>query len=90
MDARKSSFFVFDFSFNKTENLTIDALHHFDYLLVESTDADDPRLVPYLSRDLKILDFVRGFHGFEMNKRVLFQMRFSPKIYILEQKKNRT
>ena len=74
---------LIDFSYNKTENLTIDDLRHFDYLLVESNDANDPRLLPYLARNFKILDFVRAFNGFEIYKRFLLKMRYTPKIYIL-------
>lgn len=72
-----------EFSYNKTENLTIDDLSHFDYLLVESNDSNDPRLLPYLAGKFQILDFVRAFNGFEIHKRFLLKMRYTPKIYIL-------
>jgi len=55
--------------------------------LVESTSDDDLRLIPYLSRGLQILDFVRGFNGFYIDKQFLLRMRYTPKIYILEKKK---
>lgn len=83
-------YLVVFYSYNKTENLTIDTLSHFDYLLVESTSTDDHRLLPYLSRNLQILDFIRGFDGFYIEKKVLLKMRYTPKIYILEKKKHQT
>jgi hypothetical protein len=76
------------FSYNKTENLTVDALSHFDYLLVESTSDEDHRLIPYLSRNLQIIDFIRGFNGFYLDKQFLLRMRYIPKIYLLEKKNN--
>ncbi len=79
---------MFNFSYNKTEDLTIDELSYFDYLLVESTSDEDIRLQPYLSRGLQIIDFVRGFNGFYIDKQLLLRMRYIPKIYILEKKKN--
>lgn len=72
------------FSYNKTENLTHDELSKFDYLLVESNSNDDSRLIPYLTRGLKILDYINGFNGFYREKRFLLKMRYQPKIYILE------
>lgn len=78
---------LFIFSYNKTENLTIDDLSHFDYLLVESASDNDHRLLPYLSRDLQIHDFIRGFNGFYLDKQFLLRMHYTPKIYILEKKK---
>ncbi|CAF1252561.1 unnamed protein product [Adineta steineri] len=74
--------------YNKTENLTIDDLSQFDYLLVEATNDDDHRLIPYLSRGHQIIDFVRGFNGFYIHRQFLLRMRFTPKIYMLEKKKN--
>ncbi|CAF1339845.1 unnamed protein product [Rotaria sordida] len=74
-------------TYNKTENLTIDELSHFDYLLVESTSDEDVHLNPYLSRNLQIIDFIRGFNGFYIDKQLLLRMRYTPKIYILEKKK---
>ncbi|CAF2861306.1 unnamed protein product [Rotaria sp. Silwood2] len=73
--------------YNKTENLTIDELSHFDYLLVESTSDEDIRLTPYLSRNLQIIDFVRGFNGFYIDKQFLLRMRYIPKVYILGKNK---
>ncbi|CAF3678989.1 unnamed protein product [Rotaria sp. Silwood1] len=73
--------------YNKTENLTIDELSHFDYLLVESSNDEDIRLNSYLSYNLQIIDFVRGFNGFYIDKQLLLRMRYTPKIYILEKKK---
>ena len=67
--------------------MTIDALLHFDYLLVESSDDEDTRLNPYLTRGLRILDFVRGFNGFYIDAQILLRMRYTPKIYLLEKKK---
>ena len=79
--------YFFSFSYNKTENLSIDELSQFDYLLVESTSDEDQRLTPYLSHNLQIMDFARGFNGFFLDKKYLLRMRYSPKIYILEKKK---
>jgi hypothetical protein len=79
---------IFLYSYNKTENLTVDNLSAFDYLLVESTSDEDNRLLPYLSRGLQIIDFIRGFNGFYLDKQLLLRMRYIPKIYILEKKKN--
>lgn len=75
------------FSYNKTENLSIDDLIQFDYLLVESTNDEDQRLKSYLSRDFRIVDFVRAFNGFYLDQRLLPRMRSIPKIYLLEKKK---
>jgi len=77
---------IFIFSYNKTENLTIDELINFDYLLVESTNNDDIRLIPYLNQGLQIIDFIRGFNGFYIDKQFLLRMHYTPKIYILEKK----
>jgi hypothetical protein len=87
IDRSNEIFYCFIFSYNKTENLTIDDLSYFDYLLVESTSDDDPRLLPYLSRGLRIHDFIRGFNGFYLDKQFLLRMHYTPKIYILEKKK---
>ncbi|CAF4997033.1 unnamed protein product [Rotaria socialis] len=73
--------------YNKTENLTINELSNFDYLLVESTSDEDIRLSPYLSHNLQIIDFVRGFNGFYVDKQYILRMRHPPKIYLLEKKK---
>ena len=76
------------FSYNKTENLSIDELLRFDYLLVESTNDEDKRLAPYLSRSFRILDFVRAFNGFYFDQQLFFlRMRWIPKIYLLEKKR---
>ena len=80
---------MFTFSYNKTEDLTVDELTYFDYLLVESINDEDLRLTSYLSRGLEILDFVRGFNGFYIDKQFLLRMRYIPKVYILENKKHR-
>lgn len=82
------SLFKFVFSYNKTENLTIDDLNHFDYLLVESTSDEDKRLKPFLSQGFRILDFVRAFNGFYLDQQKFFlRMRSIPKIYLLEKKR---
>ncbi|CAF1254228.1 unnamed protein product [Rotaria magnacalcarata] len=73
--------------YNKTENLTVKELSNFDYLLVESTSDEDVRLTPYLSHNLQIIDFVRGFNGFYVDKQYILRMRHPPKIYLLEKKK---
>lgn len=84
-----SRFLQFDhWTYNKTENLTIDDLIHFDYLLVESTSDEDQRLKPFLSRGFHILDFVRAFNGFYLDQQKFFlRMRSIPKIYLLEKKR---
>ncbi|UJR31419.1 hypothetical protein I4U23_018912 [Adineta vaga] len=75
--------------YNKTENLTIDVLSSgFDYLLVEAASDEDHRLRPYLSRGQQIIDFIRGFNGFYLDKQTLLRMRYTPKIYLLEKEKN--
>lgn len=72
------------FSYNKTENLTITDLKQFDYLLVESTSNEDPRLIPYLSSNFRILDSIRAFSGFSFEKKFLLKIRLNPRIFILE------
>ena len=62
-------------------------MSHFDYLLVESTSDEDIRLKPYLLTNLRVMDFVRGFNGFYIDKRYSLRMRYAPRIYILEKKK---
>ncbi|CAF1195310.1 unnamed protein product [Adineta ricciae] len=75
-------------TYNKTENLTVDVLSSdFDYLLVEATNDEDHRLRPYLSRGQQIIDFIRGFNGFYLDHQMLLRMRYTPKIYLLEKEK---
>ena len=78
------------FSYNKTEDLTIDDLVKFDYLLVESNSNDDPRLLPYLSRNFRIIDSIHAFQGFSFDKQTLLNIRLIPKIFILEKKSIKT
>ncbi|CAF1014640.1 unnamed protein product [Adineta ricciae] len=76
-------------TYNKTENLTVDVLSSdFDYLLVEATNDEDHHLRPYLSRGQQIIDFIRGFNGFYLDHQMLLRMRYTPKIYLLEKEKN--
>ena len=74
-------------SYNKTENLTVDELSAFDYLLVEASSDEDPNLRSYLARNFQILDFVRGYNGFYLDKQFLLRMRHIPKVYLLEKRK---
>lgn len=76
--------FLLSFRFNKTENLTVDHLMNFDFLLIEANSEEDHRLLPFLSKNFEILSFVRGFNGFYLDHRMIPQMRSIPKIYILE------
>ncbi|CAF1620376.1 unnamed protein product [Didymodactylos carnosus] len=69
--------------YNKTEMLTIKELTQFDFLLVESNNEEDNRLKPYLTQGFHIINFIRGFNGFYIDKNILLKMRWIPKIYIL-------